>query len=52
MPASGPPRPTSWRDLVNNPALLISVLVGLIIALGWALYQAVKRFDSLPRDEN
>jgi hypothetical protein len=48
--AAGQPRPTSWADLLNNPALLISLVVVLVIALGWGLYHAVKRVDSLPKD--
>jgi hypothetical protein len=48
--AAGQPRPTSWADLLNNPALLISLVVVLVLALGWGLYHAVQRVDSLPKD--
>jgi hypothetical protein len=51
-PAAGQPRPIAWADLLNNPALLISLVVVLVIALGWGLYHAVKRVDSLPKDGN
>ena len=49
-PAAGP-RPTNWKELVNNPALLITIVVVLVLALGWALYHAVKRVDATPPGE-
>lgn len=50
-PEAGP-RPTTWADLINNPALLISVVVVLLLALGWGLYQAVQRVNSVPPEDN
>lgn len=50
QPLAAGPRPASWSDLLNNAPLLISLVVVLVIALGWGLYQAVKRVDSLPKD--
>ena len=41
------PRRRNWGDLINNPALLISLVVVLVVALGWGLYQASRRIDSL-----
>ncbi len=49
-PEAGP-RPTTLADLINNPALLISVVVVLLLALGWGLYQAVQRVNSLPPED-
>ena len=50
IPASGKARPASWDEFVNSPALLISLVVILVIALGWGLYLAARRVDSLPND--
>lgn len=43
--AGGSVRP---RDLINNPLILGAVIAVLIVALGWGLFSAAKRVDSIP----
>ncbi|NOX56384.1 MAG: DUF3999 domain-containing protein [Planctomycetes bacterium] len=39
-----------FRDLVNSVPVLATIIVVLAAALGWALYRASRRIDSLPPD--
>jgi hypothetical protein len=49
-PAAGSPPAMGLRSALNNPILLGTVIVLLVAALGWALFQAAKRIDKLPRE--
>ncbi len=44
----GPPPGFAWANLINHPLFLGSVATLFVIALGWGLYRAVQRMDSLP----
>lgn len=39
------------KHLLNDPAVYAIVIVLLVIALTWGLYQAVRRMERLPKDE-
>jgi hypothetical protein len=48
---SGEPSAFRWSKVLNNPLLLGGVILVLVVALGWGLFQAVKRLDKLPGDQ-
>ena len=48
-----PPSPAhefKWTDLLNNKPVLFSAIGLLVLALGWGLYTAAKRVDTLPKE--
>lgn len=47
-PAAGQPAEIKPLKLLNNPLLLGGVILLLVLALAWGLFQAVKRLDKLP----
>jgi hypothetical protein len=40
-------RPLNFQRLINNPIALGSLVVVLVVALGWGLYRAARRVDGL-----
>ncbi len=46
---AGEPAAMRWSDLFNNRPLLFGLIALLVVVFAWGLYQAVKRFESLPR---
>jgi len=52
QPGPGAGQPAEFRPskLLNNPLLLGGVILLLVLALGWGLYQAVKRMETLPKE--
>ncbi|HQU45542.1 MAG TPA: DUF3999 family protein, partial [Pirellulales bacterium] len=52
QPAPGAGQPAEFRPskLLNNPLLLGGVILLLVLALGWGLFQAVKRMETLPKE--
>ena len=49
-PAAGRSPLFDGRSLINNAAFLISVVLVLVVLLGWALFRAVRRINELPKD--
>ena len=47
-PSAGQPTGLNPSKLLNNPLLLGGVVLLLVFALGWGLFQAVKRVDKHP----
>jgi hypothetical protein len=43
--------PFSLKDALNNPKVLIPVILVLVVVLGWGLYQAAKHVETLPPEE-
>ena len=50
--AAARPRKFGPADVLNHPAVLVGLVVVLVIALGWGLYRAARRVDSLPKDRD
>jgi hypothetical protein len=52
QPGPGANQPAEFKPskLLNNPLLLGGVILLLVVALGWGLFQAVKRMDKLPSE--
>lgn len=50
LSAAGP-RATTFRDLLNSKPLLIGLVIVLVLSLGWGLYHAVQRMETLPKNE-
>ena len=46
--AGAAPPGFKWSHLVNDPRLLTAIILILVLVLGWGLYGAVKRMDSVP----
>lgn len=51
-PSAGQPSRIHWSKLLNNPLLLGATVTILVISLGWGLYKALKRVDTMPGNEN
>lgn len=43
--------PFSFKDALNNPKVLIPVILVLVVVLGWGLYRAAKHVETLPPEE-
>lgn len=47
----GKPSAVKWSKLIGNPLVLGGIVVVLVIVLGWGLYRATQRIDTLPSGE-
>ena len=44
-------KPVELKSLLNNPIVLGAIVGGLVIVLGWGLYQASRRIERMPPDD-